>query len=326
MVKPISVKILEWWFGVLAGLASLLPLPVVYDAVREEKWDWELLLPAVGLSVGILFFWGLFLAVRRGQWASAEFPYWSLILFFLVPLSHNWRSLPESMGLIIFLVVMLTLVGLPSVCFHLRSSRLWFKEWRGNRGPGYVGGCLTAVFILLLAAGAFLPVSHSKRHAVLIVRGQEVSGLLCENDLAKSHGGAWVDPNACSNSVEFLRKVQKTIRGEETGLPSFPEWTVVVNPPEGVEGFPLLFTANVDVTVFPEVWDGDVGGDERLVLKPGIVVDSDKMAVVVRSNGCVQILKGKYARRKSLFGPNHWKLAQQTYFLTPTGKVCHGNR
>ena len=35
MVKPVSVKILEWWFGVLAGLASLLPLPVVYGALLE---------------------------------------------------------------------------------------------------------------------------------------------------------------------------------------------------------------------------------------------------------------------------------------------------
>ena len=218
MVKPVSVKILEWWFGVLAGLASLLPLPVVYGAFREAKGDFEFLLPAVGLSIGILFFWGLFLAVRRGQWASAEFPYWSLILFFLVPLSHNWRGLPESVGLIIFLGVMLVLAGVPSVCFHLRSSRLWFKERRGNRGPGYVGGCLTAGFILLLAAGAFLPVSHAGRRAVLIIRGQEVSRLLFENELAKSYGGAWVDPNACSNSVEFLQKVQKTIRGQETGL------------------------------------------------------------------------------------------------------------
>ena len=102
--------------------------------------------------------------------------------------------------------------------------------------------------------------------------------------------------------------------------------TVVVNPPEGVDGFPLLFTANVDVTVFPEVWDGNAGGDARLVLRPGILVDSDKIALVVRSSGCAQILKGKYARRKSLLGPIPWKLTQQTYFLTPTGKVRHGDR
>ena len=326
MKKPLQVKVLEWWFGLLAGVASLLPLLLVYGALRDGKVDLEMLPPVVGLCVGILFFWGLFVAVRRGQWASAELPYWSLILFFLAPLPYKWRSLPESMGLIIFLFVMLALTGVSSVCFHLRSSRLWFKERRGNRGPGYVGGCLTAGFILLLAAGAFLPAFHSGRHAVLVNKGQEVSRLLRENELAKSYGGAWVDPNACSNSVEFLRKVQKAIRGDETGLPSVPEWTVVVNPPEGVDGFPLLFTANVDVTEFPEVWDGDAGGDERLVLRPGIVVDSDNIALVVRSSGCAQILKGKYARRKSLLGPSPWKLTQQTYFLTPTGKVRLDNR
>ena len=321
MKKPLQVKVLEWWFGLLAGVASLLPLLLVYGALRDGKVDLEMLPPVVWLCVGILFFWGLFVAVRRGQWASAELPYWSLILFFLAPLPYKWRSLPESMGLIIFLFVMLALAGVPSVCFHLRSSRLWFKERRGNRGPGYVGGCLTAGFILLLAAGAFLPAFHSGRHAVLVNKGQEVSRLLRENELAKSYGGVWVDPNACSNSVEFLRKVQKAIRGEETGLPSFPEWTVVVNPPEGVDGFPLLFTANVDVTVFPEVWDGNAGGDARLVLRPGILVDSDKIALVVRSSGSAQILHGKYARRKSLFGSSPWKLTQQTYFLTPRGKV-----
>ena len=53
-MKPIPVKILEWWFGVLAGLASLLPLPVVYGALLEPG------------------------------------------LVFLVPLSRNWRSPPES--------------------------------------------------------------------------------------------------------------------------------------------------------------------------------------------------------------------------------------
>lgn len=321
MKKPIPVKILEWWFGVLAGLASLLPLPVAYGALREGKGNLELLIPAVGLCVGILFFWGMFWAVRCGQWASAEFPYWSLILFFLVPLSHDWGRLSESSGRIVYLVVMLTLAGVPSVCFHLRSSRLWFKARRGNRGLGYVGGCLTAVFILLLAAGAFLPVSNAGRHAVLINRGQEVSRLLHENDLAKSQGGGWVDPNACSNSVEFLRKVRKTIRGDESGLPSFPEWTVVVNPPEGMDGFPLLFTSNIDATMFPETWDGTTGGEERLTLRSGIMVDSDKMALVVRINGSAQILKGKYARRKNLFGSSPWKLNSQTYFLTPTGKV-----
>ena len=326
MKKPLQVKVLEWWFGLLAGVASLLPLLLVYGALRNGKVDLEMLPPVVGLCVGTLFFWGLFVAVRRGQWASAEFPYWSLILFFLVPLSHDWRSLQESMGLITFLVILLALAGVPSVCFHLRPSRLWFKERRGNRGPGYVGGCLTAGFILLLAAGLFLPVCHSRsRAAVLLTRGQEVSRLLRENELAKSYGGAWIDPNACSNSVEFLRKVQKAIRGEETGLPSVPEWTVVVNPPEGVDGFPLLFTANVDVAVFPEVWDGNAGGDERLVLRSGIMVDSDNMALAVRSSGCAQILHGKYARRKSLLGPSPWKLTQQTYFLTPTGKVRLGN-
>ena len=51
MGKPVSVKILEWWFGVLAGLASHLPLLLAYGAVREEKWDWEFLLPAVGLCI-----------------------------------------------------------------------------------------------------------------------------------------------------------------------------------------------------------------------------------------------------------------------------------
>ena len=96
MVKPVSVKILEWWFGVLAGLASLLPLPVVYGAVREEKWGWEFLLPAVGLCIGILFFWGLFLAVRRGQWASAEFPYWSLILFLIATADYSQMAEPDE--------------------------------------------------------------------------------------------------------------------------------------------------------------------------------------------------------------------------------------
>ena len=128
-MKPIPVKILEWWFGVLAGLASLLPLPVVYGAFREAKGDFEFLLPAVGLSIGILFFWGLFLAVRRGQWASAELPYWSLIL----------------------------------------------------------------------AAGAFLPAFHSGRHAALVNKGQEVSRLLRENELAKSPTGATLNLD-CSDT------------------------------------------------------------------------------------------------------------------------------
>ncbi len=136
---------------ILCDTLGALYAAALYCAMRKD----------LGLCVGILFFWGLFVAVRRGQWASAEFPYLSLILFFLVSLSHNWRSLPESMGLIIFLFVMLALAGVPSVCFHLRSSRLWFKERRGNRGPGYVGGCLTAGLILLLAAKH--PLSQSVR-------------------------------------------------------------------------------------------------------------------------------------------------------------------
>ena len=65
MKKPLQVKVLEWWFGLLAGVASLLPLLLVSGALQDGKVDLETLPPAVGLCVGILFFWGLFVAARR---------------------------------------------------------------------------------------------------------------------------------------------------------------------------------------------------------------------------------------------------------------------
>lgn len=151
MRKPLQVKILEWWFGILAGIASLLPLLLVC-VVCVELWCGRLslaMLPgAVGLGCGSLFFWGLFLAVRRGQWASAEFPYLSLVLFFpLLELLYPPVRSYEDAGSVVRLFVALVLAAVPLVLFHLRVSQLWFKVRRGNRRAGFVSGCLVSLII-----------------------------------------------------------------------------------------------------------------------------------------------------------------------------------
>lgn len=160
MRKPLQVKILEWWFGILAGIASLLPLLLVC----VELWCGSLaMLPgAVGLGCGSLFFWGLFLAVRRGQWASAEFPYLSLVLFFpLLELLYPPVRSHEDAGSVVRLFVALVLTAVPLVLFHLRVSQLWFKVRRGNRRAGFVSGCLVSLIIVLFSAVVFMSASCS---------------------------------------------------------------------------------------------------------------------------------------------------------------------
>ena len=166
MRKPLQVKILEWWFGILAGIASLLPLLLVC-VVCVELWCGRLslaMLPgAVGLGCGSLFFWGLFLAVRRGQWASAEFPYLSLVLFFpLLELLYPPVRSHEDAGSVVRLFVALVLTAVPLVLFHLRVSQLWFKVRRGNRRAGFVSGCLVSLIIVLFSAVVFMSASCSR--------------------------------------------------------------------------------------------------------------------------------------------------------------------
>ena len=136
---------------------------------------------------------------------------------------------------------------------------------------------------------------------------------------SREKGGEWVDPAGFTNSTQFIRAVMTEV--SKCPDPRF-SWCVVVNPPDD-SSFPVLFTDNVDVGELLK------HGDEKRKL--GLTCPAERggrclhfcsyAAVVVRRDGSGSVISAKNLTLEAFFGGKVPRLAPNTYFLTPTGRV-----
>ena len=161
----------------------------------------------------------------------------------------------------------------------------------------------------------------------MAMRGRNLFCVLSENEIARQSGGPWVDPRACSNSVEFIEKLLAQYKPDEKAVWIRKEprqWSVAVNVPESATNFPVFVSANLDPSQFPHAWDGVTDADRKLELAqlPGAdeLRIGKKAVVIVRKGGAPSVCKAKYCNLKHVFnGP--YELGEDAYFLTPAGKV-----
>lgn len=332
ILMPWSVKVVWWWYLTLA-CASCVPL--VFCLVKGDPFGrgelFQLLAGTVSL---VAYFSGLALAVRRGRRGWATVPYGMVGLLMIM---IGWDAvlsygLTLKNGLALFAAAALTVF--PIALLHVPSSKAWFL--RGPRpkrlgvGCGWLFGVLVVVG-LLVSCIEFVPPEASVNAAntsAMAMRGRNLFCVLAENEIARQSGGRWVDPTACSNSVEFIEKLLAQYKPDEKTewvRKESRRWSVAVNVPESATNFPMFVSANFDPSQFPRAWDGVTDADRKFELArlPGAdeIRIGKKAIVFVRKSGATSVCKAKYCKLRYIFNFCPYELGEDTYFLTPAGKV-----
>ena len=234
----------------------------------------------------------------------------------------------------LFLIATAALTVAPIALLHVPSSKAWFL--RGPRpkrlgvGCGWLFGVLVVVGLLVVSCIDIVPPEASviaANTSAMAMRGRNLFCILVENEIARQSGGRWVDPTACSNSVEFIEKLLAQYKPDEKAewvRKESRRWSVAVNVPESATNFPVFVSANLDPSQFPRMWDGVTDADRKLELAqlPGAdeLRIGKKAVVIVRKGGAASVCKAKYCTLKHVFNCPY-ELGEDTYFLTPAGKV-----
>ena len=332
MLMPWMVKVVWWWYLTLA-CASCVPL--VFCLVKGDPFGrGELFQLLAGTASLVAYFSGLALAVRRGRRGWATVPYGMVGLLMIM---FGWAGvlrygLTLKIGLFLFASAALTVS--PIALLHLRASRAWFQRWPRPKRLGVGCGWLFGVFVVGLLVVSCIDIVPPEASVIaanasaMAMRGRNLFCVLAENEIARQSGGPWIDPTTCSNSVEFIDKLlaqykpdEKVVRVQQESR----QWSVAVNVPESATNFPVLVSANIDPSQFPRAWDGVTDADRKLELAqlPGAdeLRIGKKAVVIVRKGGASSVCKAKYCELRYIFYFCPCELGEDTYFLTPAGKV-----
>ena len=323
MKKPLPVKIVEalgWTYVALVVLGC---------AVRIcQSGDPTFFIAAIfplALTLGMV------LLLRRGSRSWFLCPntmVWGLVGIFMVGagLYHEQMIMVRLFTGLLLLAFMVA----PIVLLHLQPANRWFGEMSGGKPDRY--GC-SAVFCSVIMAFSLvfiLPEIICSRCSSRMVRlqfsGRALFGPVTENNAARGAGEVWVDPDACTNSTQFVQalcdKYKDGAGGRVSDLGPYTNiWCIAVNPPND-DRFPVLFTANID----PRELLRPSGEGQPLKLTcpkewGGVCFKfCEKMGVVHYKNGVSQIVK-KHMSPKQIFCSGIPKPGPETYFLTPTGRV-----
>lgn len=329
MKMPLSVKSLFYWFVFLAA-ASCLPLAFfVFQLIIEVRR------PSIGESVSLLVLLLLFaamfgsfvFAICRGprRWITIPYAVTGLfVAFMFVFVCRGSWAIPIGIT-----VALATIV--PLVVLYSSRATAWFDSLGPRNGTNWGLVC----FMLVVLGGFVLPSFTIARPinadtCAQAMRGRNLFVMQAEN--RQSHESdtsvPLVDLSSCSSSEEYVRGLFAANGDNDTNelARSVRQWTFVVNVPEDAPNtFPVIFSANFDPSVLPREWDGKAEADKILKIMPIEGVEplkfGDKAVVVVRKGGVSQVIRKEYCRLDVLFCRQPYRFAENTYFLSPVGKI-----
>ena len=328
---PWPVKVVWWWYLTLA-CASCVPL--VFCLVKGDPFGrGELFQLLAGTASLVAYFAGLALAVRRGRrgWATVPYGVVGLLMIMFGWMGVSRYGLTLKSGLFLFAAAVLTVF--PIALLHLPSSKVWFQRGPRPKRLGVGCGWLFGVFVVGLVVSCIEFATPEARviaadTSSMAVRGRNLFCVLSENEIARQSGGPWIDSATCSNSVEFIEKLLAQHRPDEKSewiRQERRQWSVAVNVPGSAANFPVFVSANLDPSQFPRAWDGVTDADQKFELAqlPGAdeLRIGKKAVVIVRKGGESSVCKAKYCKFKYIFNFCPYELGEDTYFLTPAGKV-----
>ena len=233
MKKPLPVKIVEalgWTYVALVVLGCA----VMICQSGDPTFFIAAIFP-LALTLGMV------LLLRRGSRSWFLCPntmVWGLVGIFMVGagLYHEQMIMVRLFtGLLLFAFMVA-----PIVLLHLQPANRWFGEMSGGKPDRY--GC-SAVFCSVIIAFSLvfiLPEIICSRCPSRMVRlqfsGRALFGLVTENNAARGAGEVWVDPDACTNSTQFVQalcdKYKDGAGGRVSDLGPYTNiWCIAVNPP-----------------------------------------------------------------------------------------------
>ena len=332
MKMPWSVRFALGWFVLLAIVGCV---PAVWAAVewwRDDVDSAEFGL-AVCVSVGLVSIGlGFVRALLRGLREWVVTPYLLIGVFaFHLPLTGSDPHLsPLSLWTKLYLLGVVLVTIVPLVMLYLPASNRWFAVIPQRKKLG-IGCCSLIVLAIMGVMASMVDVVPSD---VVTVSEQRMGGLvlyqkLMSNEVKKTLGQKWVDASVCTNTVDLVERLSVLYGTAEEELPDrvSAEWSIAVNlPDDAPDTFPLMISANVDPSQLPREWDGETDKSKRFEPRPIEGVEplslGRRYVVIVRKGGEPQVIRRKYMTFGTIFGDKPYKLGEDTYFLTPVGKIC----
>lgn len=286
MKMPMPIRIVLGWFAILIVAA----LGVLVYCNRQTQWALNgagcLLSFAAQCAAFMAIPVGLFYGVVRRRRAWVEVPYLVVGIVAAGILFHEKCFIG-------FISVFVATVA-PVVLMNLPASLCWFEE---AKDKSLSIGC---GLLILLAASGFL--------SSCIFSSIETSERKCY--IASASALAMKG-----------RNLQQAINKGDPDLENIiEEWNVLdAGDDTDADMFPMMITANFDVSQIPQSWDGvtdqdrvlQICGFSQKALESSLCRNVDKRAIiVVRKGGSAQVIKAKYLTLKNLMGGCSYKLSK----------------
>ena len=176
--------------------------------------------------------------------------------------------------------------------------------------------------------GVLFPAGHDPlvpKSFAIAMRGRNLYYMIEQNNEQHSLDGKWCDPQKCSNSVEFITGVlsrsgangQEWCRADEV----VALWNVAIDVPEDYgEFFPMLISANFNPMLLERAIDGDALLPIGLASGATLSLLDDKAIILVRRNGCSEVIKAKHCNKKNILKTSYERSGSARY-LTPESKI-----
>lgn len=328
MKKPWVVRIVEvlgWTYVALHAGVLIFAFCETYsrNGFADAAITGGVLLPQLCLPIGMV------VALRKGRRSWFLWPH--TVLVTLIALIYIFASV-SMVWFVVSILLFLSLIAIPIALLFRPEASLWFNEKSADRKPEKYG-CAVAVcaVLLFILFGVVLPdlvicgrmAKYCAMSNAMASRMRALYGVVAENNVRQANGGSWVDPNAFSNSTDFIQALGAGYGDVVQNLGRYTNiWCVVVNPPDD-DMFPVLFTANMNPSDLFHEEDGHRGISLTCPKKwGGECFDfCEKAVVVTRKGGSTQIIKSKYYGGTISFPEERRAQLEATYILTPTGRV-----
>ena len=324
MKKPWAVRIVEvlgWTYVALYAGVLIFAFCEMYSRdvfVEAAIMSGVMLLPQLCLPIGMV------VALSEGRRAWFIWPH--TVLVALIAVVYIFASIKWFAWIV---ALLLLLIAIPIALLFRHEASLWFAEMSGNRRQtkyGRVVVICSSLLILLLVVpiwpGLHAGMVQAKSNAIT-ARMTPLYCAITENNGRHANGGSWVDPDAFSNSTDFIQALGSEYRDAVQNLGRYTNiWCVVVNPPDD-DRFTVLFTANVSPS--DVLWGTNDPGHKVFTCPKqwgGECFDvCEKMVCVMSNGGAARIVKGKYINWVAYANK---QLAQREaiHVLTPTGRVA----
>ena len=179
-----------------------------------------------------------------------------------------------------------------------------------------------------VAMGVLFPAGRDPfvpKASVVAMNGRNLYYMIALNNAQHYIAGKWINPQKCSNSVEYITGVLGVggASGQELCCADAESalWNVAVDVHDDCgELFPILISANFNPRLLESAIDDGTQLPIGRASGASLSLLDDKAIILVRKNGSSQVIKAKYCTKKNILKTPCKSIGSVTY-LSPEGKI-----